>query len=148
MACSEEGLLRHIGLGVNDVQVCLDVLAETELDCLLLAGRYSLIDHSGAGLTLLPLCVQRGVRIAARWRVQLRHSGHRCRAAPASRLRFNYGPATAGLGRPHRGGRNSLRAEFDVPLQGCRAAVSAGACCHRAIVVAGRADGRAVAGQR
>lgn len=58
-----EGLLRHIGLGVNDVQVCLDVLQRSELDCLLLAGRYSLVDH-GALAELLPLCVQRGVRIA------------------------------------------------------------------------------------
>ena len=58
-----EGLVRHIGLGVNDVAVCLDVLAQADLDCLMLAGRYSLIDHS-ALMQLLPLCVQRGVRIA------------------------------------------------------------------------------------
>lgn len=59
----QQGLVRHIGLGVNDVQVCLDVLAQADLDCLMLAGRYTLVDHSGLG-QLLPLCVQRGVRIA------------------------------------------------------------------------------------
>jgi D-threo-aldose 1-dehydrogenase len=59
----KEGLLKHIGLGVNDVQVCLDVLAKVDLDCLLLAGRYTLIDHTGLP-QLLPLCVQRGVRVA------------------------------------------------------------------------------------
>ena len=59
----QEGLLTHIGLGVNDVQVCLDVLHQAEIDCLLLAGRYSLIDHSALP-ELLPLCVQRGVSIA------------------------------------------------------------------------------------
>ncbi len=58
-----EGLLRHVGLGVNDVQVCLDVLRQADLDCLLLAGRYSLVDHSALA-QLLPLCEQRGVRIA------------------------------------------------------------------------------------
>lgn len=58
-----EGLVGHIGLGVNDVQVCLDVLQHADLDCLLLAGRYSLIDHSALP-ALLPLCLQRGVRIA------------------------------------------------------------------------------------
>ena len=58
-----EGLLRHIGLGVNDVQVCLDVLAHADLDCLLLAGRYSLIDQSALP-DLLPMCLERGVRIA------------------------------------------------------------------------------------
>ena len=62
-ALQREGLVGQVGLGVNDVQICLDVLARTELDCLLLAGRYSLIDHSAlAGL--LPLCQARGVRIA------------------------------------------------------------------------------------
>ncbi len=58
-----EGLIRAIGLGVNDVQVCLDVLKETELDCILLAGRYTLVDHSGFA-ELLPICEQRGMRIA------------------------------------------------------------------------------------
>jgi D-threo-aldose 1-dehydrogenase len=58
-----EGLIRAIGLGVNDVQVCLDVLKETDLDCLLLAGRYTLVDHSGFA-ELLPICEQRGIRIA------------------------------------------------------------------------------------
>ena len=59
----KEGLLTHIGLGVNDVQVCLDVLAKADLDCILLAGRYTLIDHTGLP-NLLPLCLQRGVRVA------------------------------------------------------------------------------------
>lgn len=58
-----EGWLRHIGIGVNVVQVCLDVLQQADLDCILLAGRYTLIDHSGLA-ELLPLCEQRGVRIA------------------------------------------------------------------------------------
>ena len=62
-ALQREGLVGAVGLGVNDVQVCLDVLAQAELDALLLAGRYSLLDH-GALAALLPLCVQRGVRIA------------------------------------------------------------------------------------
>lgn len=59
----QRGLIRHIGLGVNDVRVCLDVLARADLDCLMLAGRYTLVDQSALA-ELLPLCVQRGVRIA------------------------------------------------------------------------------------
>ncbi len=58
-----EGVIAGVGLGVNDVQVCLDVLARADLDCLLLAGRYSLLDQEALPL-LLPLCVARGVRIA------------------------------------------------------------------------------------
>ena len=58
-----QGLVTHVGLGVNEVQVCLDVLQLAELDCLMLAGRYSLIDHTALP-ELLPLCSQRGLRIA------------------------------------------------------------------------------------
>ena len=58
-----EGLVGHVGLGVNDVRVCLDVLARGDVDCLLLAGRYSLLDQSALP-ELLPLCTARGVRVA------------------------------------------------------------------------------------
>lgn len=82
-----QGLLRHIGLGVNDVQVCLDVLANADLDALLLAGRYSLIDQSALP-ALLPLCAQRGVRIALGgvFNSGILATGVRGRAA----ARFNY----------------------------------------------------------
>src|SRR5258708_4424343 len=58
-----EGLLRAVGLGVNDTQVCLDVQKRAELDCLLLAGRYTLLDHAGLP-ALLPLCADRVILIA------------------------------------------------------------------------------------
>ena len=58
-----EGTIRAVGLGVNDVAVVLDVLRESELDALLLAGRYSLLDHSALP-NLLPLCRARGVHVA------------------------------------------------------------------------------------
>lgn len=59
----KEGLVRAIGLGTNDVDVVLQVLREADLDVLMLAGRYSLLDHSALP-ALLPHCVARGVRIA------------------------------------------------------------------------------------
>ncbi|TIX63422.1 MAG: aldo/keto reductase, partial [Mesorhizobium sp.] len=34
------------GLGVNEVQICLDVLRQAPLDCILLASRYSLLDRT------------------------------------------------------------------------------------------------------
>jgi D-threo-aldose 1-dehydrogenase len=58
-----EGLLRHIGIAVSHWQTCFAVLQEADLDCLLLAGRYTLLDHSALP-DLLPLCEARGVRIA------------------------------------------------------------------------------------
>jgi len=58
-----EGLVGAVGLGVNDVAVVLQVLRHADLDALMLAGRYSLLDH-GALPALLPECARRGVRIA------------------------------------------------------------------------------------
>ena len=59
----KEGLVRAIGLGTNDVDVVLQVLQQADLDVLMLAGRYSLLDHSALP-ALLPQCVARGVWIA------------------------------------------------------------------------------------
>jgi D-threo-aldose 1-dehydrogenase len=59
----QEGYVRHFGLGVNDVDVCVQTLRRTAIDCLLLAGRYTLLDQSALP-ELLPLCVQRNVRVA------------------------------------------------------------------------------------
>jgi D-threo-aldose 1-dehydrogenase len=62
-AMKREGLIRQIGLGTNDVAVVLQVLQEADIDVLMLAGRYSLLDQSALA-ELLPLCLKRGVRIA------------------------------------------------------------------------------------
>jgi D-threo-aldose 1-dehydrogenase len=89
----EEGLVRHVGLGVNDVGVCLDVLARTAMDCLLLAGRWSLIDQTALP-ELLPLCEARGVRVAVGgvYNSGILATGVRDPRAP---LRFNYAAAPA-----------------------------------------------------
>lgn len=52
------GIIRGWGLGVNEVQICLDIMAEADMDCILLAGRYTLLDRS-AEQKLLPLCQAR-----------------------------------------------------------------------------------------
>jgi len=49
------GTIAAYGLGVNEVEVCLEVLRRAPLDCILLAGRYSLLDRS-AEAELIPLC--------------------------------------------------------------------------------------------
>ena len=87
-----EGLIRHLGLGTNDVAVVLQVLHEAPLDVLMLAGRYSLLDHSALA-ELLPLCAQRGVRIALGgvFNSGILATGARGSAKPT----FNYAPAAA-----------------------------------------------------
>jgi D-threo-aldose 1-dehydrogenase len=59
-----DGTLAGFGLGVNDVDVCLDTLAVADIDAILLAGRYTLADQSALP-SLLPECVRRDVAIVA-----------------------------------------------------------------------------------
>lgn len=61
-ALKSSGTIAAYGLGVNEVRICLDVLARAPLDCILLAGRYSLLDRS-AEAELLPLCRKRGTSL-------------------------------------------------------------------------------------
>ncbi|TCL75477.1 aldo/keto reductase [Rhizobium sp. BK251] len=49
------GAIQAFGLGVNEVPVCLDVMRNADIDCILLAGRYTLLDRSAVA-ELLPLC--------------------------------------------------------------------------------------------
>ncbi len=58
----DEGAIAGFGLGVNDWHVCIDALAQADLDYLLLAGRYTLLDQTALP-QLLPDCLRRGVRI-------------------------------------------------------------------------------------
>ena len=58
----DQGAIDAIGIGVNEIEVCLFLLARAELDVILLAGRYTLLDRR-AGTQLLGLCQERGVRV-------------------------------------------------------------------------------------
>lgn len=56
------GAISAFGLGVNEVPVCLDVMRHADLDCILMAGRYTLLDRSAVA-ELLPLCRQKGTSL-------------------------------------------------------------------------------------
>lgn len=56
------GRIGAIGIGVNKVPVCLDILRETDLDVILLAGCLTLLDRS-AEAWLVPLCQDRGTSL-------------------------------------------------------------------------------------
>jgi D-threo-aldose 1-dehydrogenase len=57
-----QGVVGAIGIGVNEIAVCLETLAAVDLDLILLAGRYTLLEQ-GALDGLLPLCLERGVGV-------------------------------------------------------------------------------------
>jgi D-threo-aldose 1-dehydrogenase len=59
-ALREAGLIAGYGLGVNEAAVIRDAMEAADLDCCLLAGRLTLLDHA-AGDTLLPQMQRRGV---------------------------------------------------------------------------------------
>ncbi|MGH9615259.1 MAG: aldo/keto reductase [Acidobacteriaceae bacterium] len=54
--------IRGFGLGVNEWEVIRDALEETDLDCCMLAGRYTLLDRGAE--TFLPLAQRRNVALA------------------------------------------------------------------------------------
>ena len=56
------GVVGAVGLGVNETQVCEEVLAVGEIDVVLLAGRYTLLEQDALA-TFLPLCEKRDVKI-------------------------------------------------------------------------------------
>jgi D-threo-aldose 1-dehydrogenase len=59
-----QGLTRAIGIGVNECEVVDACLQEVDLDCVMLAGRYTLLDHTGA-IPLMERCAERGVAVLA-----------------------------------------------------------------------------------
>ncbi len=56
------GAVRAVGMGMNEWERTARMAARFDLDCILLAGRYTLLDQSALP-ELLPLCVERGVRL-------------------------------------------------------------------------------------
>jgi D-threo-aldose 1-dehydrogenase len=59
----EQGVIKAIGCGMNLWEMPARFVRRFDLDIILLAGRYTLLDHSGLS-EFLPLCVERNVKIA------------------------------------------------------------------------------------
>jgi D-threo-aldose 1-dehydrogenase len=58
----QAGVCRAIGIGVNETNVCLELLPRFALDCVMLAGRYTLLEQ-GAALPVLDAARQLGVHV-------------------------------------------------------------------------------------
>lgn len=58
----EEGLVTAIGAGMNQWEMPYEFARRVDVDCFLLAGRYTLLDQSAAE-KLLPECENRGISI-------------------------------------------------------------------------------------
>lgn len=84
-----EGVVRAIGAGMNQAAMLERFARETDIDVILLAGRYTLLDQT-AGPDLLPTCQRRGVAVIVGG---VMNSG--ILANPSGGGRFDYGPAPA-----------------------------------------------------
>jgi D-threo-aldose 1-dehydrogenase len=87
----EQGRIGAVSAGMNQAAMLADLVRTGELDAVLLAGRFTLLDQSGAD-ELLPLCADRGVAVIAGG---VFNSG--LLADPRPGARFDYAPADADL---------------------------------------------------
>ena len=59
-----EGVVRAIGVGMNQAEMLTRFVTETDIDVVLMAGRYTLLDQSAA-VALLPAAERRGISVIA-----------------------------------------------------------------------------------
>jgi D-threo-aldose 1-dehydrogenase len=86
-----DGTVGAIGVGVNSASLAEWFVSRCDLDCVLVAGRYTLLDDSAAR-SLFPLCLARGVAVLAGG---VFNSG--ILANPADGARYDYAPAAPGV---------------------------------------------------
>ena len=58
------GVIKAIGVGINDTEMALRFARDTDIDCILLAGRYTLLEQAPLD-ALLPHCVNQDISIVS-----------------------------------------------------------------------------------
>jgi len=86
-----EGSVGAIGAGMNQSAMLTRFARETDLDVVMLAGRYTLLDQEGLD-ELLPLCAEKGISVMA---AGVMNSG--ILAKPGAGATYNYQPADPAL---------------------------------------------------
>ena len=89
VALRDEGVIGAVSLGTNSVGTAAAFLERADLDCMLVAGRYTLLDRSAADL--IDACAERGVAYLA---AGVFNSG--VLARPRAGSWYDYGPASDG----------------------------------------------------
>jgi D-threo-aldose 1-dehydrogenase len=84
-----EGMIGAVGAGMNQAEPLARIVREADVDCVLVAGRYTLLDQSAAD-ELLPLCRERGVAVIVGG---VFNTG--VLVDPGPRATYDYLPATA-----------------------------------------------------
>jgi D-threo-aldose 1-dehydrogenase len=84
----EQGVIRAVGVGMNQWQAPLRMIQECDLDVVMLAGRWTLADRTGA--PLMDACQSRGISVFA---AAPYNSGLLASDWPPDGANFDYGPA-------------------------------------------------------
>ncbi len=84
----DQGIVKAIGIGMNQSAIPTRFVKETDIDIVLLAGRYTLLDQSGAK-DLLPAALAKGVSVLA---AGVYNSG--ILANPVKGATYDYAPAS------------------------------------------------------
>ena len=87
------GVVGAIGAGMYHTAMLTRLVRETDIDVVMLAGRYTLLDHSALD-DLLPACAERGVSVLA---ASVFNSGLLATPRPATGAHFDYAPAAPEL---------------------------------------------------
>lgn len=107
----EQGVIGAVGLGIDFCEPAVKIMQAVDLDCVLIAGRWTLLDRS-AGAALLPLAAERGIAVIA---AGVFNSG--LLADPeAANATFDYVPAPADIRTRARALARAC-ARHDVPLK-------------------------------
>jgi D-threo-aldose 1-dehydrogenase len=87
----DEGVVAAIGAGMNQTPMLAELARETDIDLVMLAGRYTLLEQ-GALDDLLPLCERRGIGVVVAGAF---NSGLLAREKPTEEATYNYARAPA-----------------------------------------------------
>ncbi len=88
-----QGVVSAIGAGMNQAEMLADFARHTDMDVLMLAGRYTLLEQSALD-DLLPVCQQRGIGIVA---AGVFNSGLLARRTPLGDAKYDYDDAPEAL---------------------------------------------------
>jgi D-threo-aldose 1-dehydrogenase len=82
----DEGVVTAIGAGMNQSAMLADFARNTDMDVVMLAGRYTLLEQPALE-DLLPICAQRGIGVVA---AAVFNSGLLARSMPSSDSTYDY----------------------------------------------------------
>ena len=88
-----QGVVSAIGAGMNQTAMLAEFARDTDMDVLMLAGRYTLLEQSALD-ELLPVCERRGIGVVA---AGVFNSGLLARSAPADGAKYDYDDAPEAL---------------------------------------------------